>query len=250
MTSTSIGNLNSLSSLLDSSKLLQKKGSKDKDDSNSLTDLSSQFESMLSSLGASQGSKLLDLQIEQSASEFSITGDGFAAKGASQSFGLSATFQQGDYLVEVNLQMTQSVIGVAVGGSGQDLDSLLNDALSKLPDDIKDKISGFFGGFGKDVGTDSFASFFTPDKVANRIADFALGGYGTYGGSAGQEDTVENRQRYADYILPAIDKGYNEALAILGKLPDKVSGELQQTRDLIQQRFDNFINKDSLDSAA
>jgi hypothetical protein len=84
--------------------------------------------------------------------------------------------------------------------------------------------------------------YFSPTNVANRISDYALKGFSSFdGGKASSQNTQESRQRFADFILPAIDKGFQQALDILGKLPDQIASGVQETRDKIQKRFTDFI---------
>ena len=177
-------------------------------------------------------------------SEFSITGDGFTAQGYSQSASFSGTFSGAGGTLQLNIEVTQSVVGISFGAgaiesSGNDLFAQLSD---KLPEDARALLDQFLGG--------SLApDYFSPENTANRIADFALGGFSFFeGGKAAAENSQDSRQRFADFILPAIDQGIREALDILGDMPSPILEDVEQTRDLIGERFDAFVN--GLDNTA
>ena len=184
---------------------------------------------------------ILDLSIEASRTDFSFSGSGFQAQGFSESFELDATFQQGDQLLQLNVQITQSVVGIAFGqGLEQETGgSFLDDLLARLPEDALEQVLAFQQG-------ETEPNFFSPEATAGRIADFALSGFSFFdGGSAAQENSVDSRQRFSDFIIPAIEQGFAEALEILGQLPTQVTDEIQQTRNLIDDRFAQFIGIDA-----
>ncbi len=81
--------------------------------------------------------------------------------------------------------------------------------------------------------------FFSPEKTAGRIFDFATKHYGQ--GSFTGEDSEELRSRYREFILPAIEQGFAEARGIMGVLPEEVSAEVDQTFSIIQGMFDKFV---------
>ena len=82
--------------------------------------------------------------------------------------------------------------------------------------------------------------FFSPEKVAQRIFDFATSRWGI--GDWAVEDTEENRQDYADWIIPAIDKGFADALAYFGdEIPPEVAEVTTDTRNRIDLLFDAFV---------
>lgn len=185
------------------------------------------------------GLTLDSFEFSDEQSQFSIAGDNFAAQGASRKTSLTAEFHSGNTSYRLEIEVTQSIIGVAYNSAGgpaaADGAGKFGDLFANLPDDVKDKISEFFNG---DVAPD----YYSPDNTANRIADFALGGFANFGGgSAASENSEASRQRFADYILPAIDKGIADARKILGNLPEEISGNIDKTRDLIGKRFDTFV---------
>ncbi len=83
---------------------------------------------------------------------------------------------------------------------------------------------------------------FTPEKTARRILDFALSRYGAEEGS----DTPESRAAYRDTILPAVERGYQEALGLLGALPEEIRSELEATIRRVRELFDAFIRDGKL----
>lgn len=82
--------------------------------------------------------------------------------------------------------------------------------------------------------------FFSPEKTARRIFDFATTHYGQ--GSFTGEDNEDLRTRYREFILPAIEQGFAEARGIMGVLPEEVSAEVDQTFSIIQGLFDRFVS--------
>lgn len=84
-------------------------------------------------------------------------------------------------------------------------------------------------------------NYFSAQNTADRIYNFATSFYETYLAGTGKEDSEASRQEYKDIIGSAIDEGFEQALSILGELPDKVSGELQNTKDIIFEKLDRFV---------
>lgn len=87
-------------------------------------------------------------------------------------------------------------------------------------------------------------NYFNSENTANRIYNFATSFYETYLLGTGKEDSEASRQEYKDIIGEAIDEGFGQALDILGDLPDAVSKEIQNTRDLIFEKLDQFVKGD------
>lgn len=83
---------------------------------------------------------------------------------------------------------------------------------------------------------------FSPEATAQRILDFALSFYpkSKMFNQAGG-DTEDARNSFADYIGKAVQKGFDQALGILGKgLPQSIRDEVDQTNKLVGDGFDNF----------
>jgi len=87
-------------------------------------------------------------------------------------------------------------------------------------------------------------NYFSAQNTAERIYNFATSFYETYLAGTGKVDSEESRQEYKDIIGSAIDEGFEQALSILGDLPDKVSQEIQNTRDIIFEKLDRFVKGD------
>ena len=66
---------------------------------------------------------------------------------------------------------------------------------------------------------------FSPEKVSDRIASFALKG------AEGKGDA------FRDFIRAAIEQGYGEARRLLGPLDEKVSDSLEQTMKLLWDKL-------------
>ena len=84
----------------------------------------------------------------------------------------------------------------------------------------------------------------SPEATAQRIADFALGFFGKYAENNGLQDDEEGRKQFADFIGGAIDQGISEArdiLFALNALNDDVTGQIDQTSELVHQRLDDFV---------
>ena len=74
-----------------------------------------------------------------------------------------------------------------------------------------------------------FMEYFSPEKTADRILDFSLGFFGNSQQYKEGGNTEESRQSFADIIGAAIQKGFDQALGTLGKLPDKTQEEVDET---------------------
>jgi len=133
-------------------------------------------------------------------------------------------------LFEVNLQVQRSV----QQANGQVLTQRAEMAFTF----IKAKFDSAVEAPGEQA---PFTGDFTPEAVAGRILDFSLSKFGTGVGNHTTEDTPESRQKYADYILPAIQKGFGDARAILGALTPEVEEGIECTWSLIQEGLGEFV---------
>ncbi|MCX7935921.1 MAG: DUF5610 domain-containing protein, partial [Planctomycetota bacterium] len=87
----------------------------------------------------------------------------------------------------------------------------------------------------------SWLEYFSPEKTAERILDFALSYFPQSKWAAKSGDTREARQEFADYIGPAIQKGFDEAKRILGVLPEKIEEQIASTHNLVFAGLKNFV---------
>lgn len=178
------------------------------------------------------------------------------AQGGVSAYSMSAQF-------EINLQVMQAVsdangttytqqsfslsasfefMGISSGmGSGFDLSSI------------------FGGGDTANTGQDGVVSpdgttqtdkndplaklkdLFSPEKTAQRILDFALSFFGKSSAYKTGGDTEESRGSFADMMGKAIQKGFDQALGILGELPEETANEIDQTHGLVFDGLDNFV---------
>jgi hypothetical protein len=84
----------------------------------------------------------------------------------------------------------------------------------------------------------------SPEGTADRIANFALGFFSKYAENNGLADDEAGRQKYADFIGKAINKGIGEARDILTGLQvlsPEVGNTIDQTADIIGQRLADFV---------
>ncbi len=124
----------------------------------------------------------------------------------------------------------------------------VGEALGGAPDAIREAMNEAFGvelPEEPDGWLDRMRALYTPEKTARRIFAFAASGYGRVQGDLIGEsdgtDTVEARARFRDFILPAIERGYGEARAMLGELDGSIGVELESTLDLVRKLFEDFV---------
>ncbi len=104
-------------------------------------------------------------------------------------------------------------------------------------------------------GTDSadpmqqMLDYFSPEKTAGRILDFALSFFDKSQAYKDGGNTQEARQNFSDFIGGAIQKGFDQAGAILGGgLPDEIQSGIDQTHDIVFKGLDDFV-KNGLDQS-
>jgi len=81
---------------------------------------------------------------------------------------------------------------------------------------------------------DQLTDMFSPEATAERIFQFALLGFNE------QDDT---REAFRDFILPYIEKGYEEAMEMLGPFAEMVQETTSQTMDLVREKFETFVGE-------
>ncbi|MBI3039150.1 DUF5610 domain-containing protein [bacterium] len=91
--------------------------------------------------------------------------------------------------------------------------------------------------------------FFSPEKTADRILDFALHFFpGSSFGKAG--NTEENRKQFADFIGNAIQTGFDQAFQILGEIPKDVKSSANETHELVFKGLEDFVKNGISDEKA
>ena len=83
---------------------------------------------------------------------------------------------------------------------------------------------------------------FGPEATAGRITDFALSFFPMFAKQHSDMSHEDQVDAYKNLVEGAIDKGFKEALAILGSMPKSVTDSINQTRDLIQQKLESFFS--------
>lgn len=89
---------------------------------------------------------------------------------------------------------------------------------------------------------------FNPEKTAERILDFTLGFFPQSKAFSEGGDTEDARSQFADVMREAVQKGFDQALGILGQIPDETREEIDETHDRVFTGFDDFV-KNGLDQA-
>jgi len=89
----------------------------------------------------------------------------------------------------------------------------------------------------------TWLEYFSPEKTAERILDFALSYFPRSKWFAENGDTADARQDFADYIRPAIQKGFDEARRILGVLPENIQEHIAKTHKVVFQGIQDFVEK-------
>lgn len=85
--------------------------------------------------------------------------------------------------------------------------------------------------------------FYSPEKTAERILDFALSFFPGSSHFEEKGDTEEGRRDFADMMGNAIQKGFDEALNLLGQLPEKVQEDVDKTNDLVFDGLGDFVKE-------
>jgi len=136
-------------------------------------------------------------------------------------------------LYEATFRISQKVGGLM----GQEPSRAgLNGQLAGL---LAEHVEAFEPGEGGMRPIDRLAQMFTPEATAERIFNFATSWYGQW--LDGREDTEENRTAFTEHIGAAVQKGFDEAQAILGVLPGSVQEGIDRTHELFFAAFGDFI---------
>lgn len=102
---------------------------------------------------------------------------------------------------------------------------------------------------------DRMRALYTPERTAMRIFGFAVSGFGRVGpgaapveGEASGEVASDARERYREYILPAIERGHDAARSVLGALDEEVAAGIGSTMDLVRAFFERFVQGEPVES--
>ena len=124
--------------------------------------------------------------------------------------------------------------------TGESLGVILERALAKL----QEVVANAQAELGIEPGTSIDTS---AEATANRIADFALGFFDQFLENNPELDENEARQAFIDLVGGAVQQGVDEALAILESLQSltpEVGDKVDSILDLVNQRFEAFLNGD------
>lgn len=165
----------------------------------------------------SGGISSLSISVQFELNYQSVSSVSGAATGTSLSLSLSASFELG------SLSSGSNPFAASTDGTDATDASSANDPLASLRD------------------------YFSPEKTAQRILDFSLSFFGQSDAFAQYGDTEEGRGSFADMMGKAIQKGFDQALGILGDLPDQTSNEIDQTHQLVFDGLDKFTKNGTSD---
>ncbi len=93
---------------------------------------------------------------------------------------------------------------------------------------------------------EALKEMFSPENTAKRILDFALSFFPGSSQYAEGGDNEDSRQNFADYIGAAIQKGFDQAMGILGTVPEETQDGIDQTHEIVFGGLDDFV-KNGLD---
>ncbi len=96
----------------------------------------------------------------------------------------------------------------------------------------------------RQVSNESFAmdaDYFSPENTARRIMDFAAGFFHAYANRHPEMNNEEAAAAFGELVRNAVTTGFNEALAILGALPDSVMEMIRETYDLLMEMLDEMF---------
>ena len=168
-----------------------------------------------------------------SASTYMFPGTNSKKSGPAETGGKTSPISQFNYaLLEINIQSYRSVTD-AQGGT-----TTIQSSMKLRLEAIYANLSSAKSEAASAVvpGLNEMVDYFSPENTAARIVNFALSRFPG-------EGTQEDRQKYADYIMPAIQKGYSEARGLLSafSLPDEVWEQIDETGRLITKMMDEFV---------
>ncbi len=144
------------------------------------------------------------------------------------------------YQFELNYQVVQAVSG-ATGQSAQSMSFSIEGSAAFMqaltgtenPQDAQKVAS-------KDP-MEMMRTFFSPENTARRILDFSLNFFKMSSFFEDGGDTEEARGGFADFIGKAIQKGFDEAMGILGSVPEETQQDIDKTHELVFDGLDDFV---------
>lgn len=88
---------------------------------------------------------------------------------------------------------------------------------------------------------DKMKDYFSPENTADRIVDFATSFFPNSAQFKSKGNTEEARGEFADIMRKAVQKGFDQAMGKLGKVPQNVQDGIDKTHDLTFKGIDDFV---------
>lgn len=82
---------------------------------------------------------------------------------------------------------------------------------------------------------------FGPEATAGRIVDFALSFFPAFARQHSDMSFDEQVDAFKEMVEGAVDKGFKEAMAILGPMPEEITAEIDKTRQLVDSKLASFF---------
>ena len=83
--------------------------------------------------------------------------------------------------------------------------------------------------------------YFSAENTANRILDVATSFFELSSFNKASGNNEESRQQFSDLIGAAIKEGFRQAKEVLGDLPKEISGQIQETNELVFSGLEDFV---------
>lgn len=83
--------------------------------------------------------------------------------------------------------------------------------------------------------------YFSPEKTADRIVDFATSFFPNSAQFKAKGDTEEARSEFAEIMRNAVQKGFDQAMGKLGKVPKTTQEGIDKTHELTFKGIDDFV---------
>ena len=139
--------------------------------------------------------------------------------------------------VHASLKMLIEERSVTTSGNGQ-ISQYRSRSVS-IEAQIEVRVSAY-----RQVGNESLAmdgDYFSPANAAGRIVDFASGFLQTHMNLHPEQSSDEAKASFAELVRSAVTDGFNEAMALLGALPESILEQITETYDLVMQMLDEMF---------
>jgi len=152
----------------------------------------------------------------------------------STSAGISQAVQQ-----SVNMQILQASAQVSLKAGEQSLTLLYRSAIDRINDALAPQLGPNAIQNAISSGVDT-----SPEATANRILSFSTAFFEKYAAQNPGKDRDQVASDFVALIRGGFEKGFNEAKQILnglGVLSGSIADGIQQTWDLVQKGYDDFL---------